>query len=564
MSRGGTDKPVVRTDGEGRPLTSAASPQRSGTATENYEANVRGIEDDSRLVQSEIDALEAAIAQAEATGEWRGADFGVSFEDVEPEAMPTQAYLTRTAGGTKNPRNLSAEETKQNDAISRAKTRLATAKKEQVRLARVATDKRTRREQNVLDLEDIPAEELEQLVAEAEDIKRLVAQRDEAKKKLRRDPRFADLDLDQQPIAIDAELDRMGMPDPLSPGAGERAAIHVGSDTLDNGVLDPGFTSGDETMAIGGGNTGAMNQNQIRNVRRQREETAGKLKAAERLVQELESGTTTITPRDKTEADLLNGKTNSSRFSAGQSVDLDKVRPGVDGATLSRGIAEKMRIQIKQDRASLTRQDAILKRISESPKFGYVSAYPLRPEGTTIEGYFGRNSGKKVPANIGTFLTEAEQNDRGQRTPDGFVNVKDRGMLDRWKNTIRGTQWLVIGGDDTITSHFGNSPNNEAQILGINKPVFGFSFGAASAANYRTNLSDIGMALAARAVSLRRSGEEVTPESVMQARRKVESSRIIMLARGGATIDEIAQKTGRSYQFVSELLRLAGVEGGPA
>jgi len=564
MGGGGTDKPVVRTDGEGRPLTSAASPQRSGTATENYEANVRGIEDDSRLVQSEIDALEAAIAQAEATGEWRGADFGVTFRDVEPEAMPTQAYLTRTAGGTKNPRNLSAEETKQNDAISRAKTRLATAKKEQERLARVATDKRTRREQNVLDLEDIPAEELEQLVAEAEDIKRAVAQRNEARDKLRSDPRFADLDWDQRNVAIDAELDRMGMPDPLSPGAGERAAMHVGTDTLENGVLDPGFTAGDETMADGGGNTGLLNQNQIRNVQRQREETAGKLKAAERIVEELKSGTTTITPRDKTEADLLNGLTSSTKFSAGQSMDLATANPRVDAATLSGRIAELLRASIERDGASLARQDAILKRISESPKFGYVSAYPLRPEGTVTEGYFGRNSGKKVPGNIGTFLTEVERNDRFQRTPDGFVNVKDRPMLYRWQNTIRGTQWLVVGGDDTVVRGFGNSPGDEAQILGINKPVFGFSFGKASAANYRTVLSDIGMALAARAVSLRRSGEEVTPESVMQARRKVESSRIIMLARGGATIDEIAQKTGRSYQFVSELLRLAGVEGGPA
>lgn len=49
------------------------------------------------------------------------------------------------------------------------------------------------------------------------------------------------------------------------------------------------------------------------------------------------------------------------------------------------------------------------------------------------------------------------------------------------------------------------------------------------------------------------------PEAVMKARKQVENSRIIMLARNGSTIEEIAEKTGRSRQFVGELLRLAGV-----
>jgi len=559
MSGGGTNRPMVSTDREGRPLTSVASPRRNGTVDENHEANLRAAEDDVELVKSEIGALEAALAEAKTTGEWRGADFGVHFGDEEPNRTPQRAYLTRTNGGVVAPVNLSAEETKQKDAIGKAERRIDSAKKELVRLQRVAVDKRARRDQNVLDLEDIPEGELEQLVAEAESIKQSVKLRDEARQKLMQDSRFSDLDWEQRVAAVDEELERMGMPDPLSPGRGERAAIHVGADTLEGGVLDPSYTAGDESMMTGGGNTGMLNQSQIRNVRRQRDELAETLKAAERLVEQLETGTTKITPSNKAEADLLNGLTNSNKFSAGEALDLSKANSRVDAATLSQRIRELLAAKMERDRVSLAQQDRILKRVDESPKFGYVSAYPLRAEGTVTEGYFGRNSGKKVPANIGTFLTEVEGRSSGRATPDGFVNVKDRPMLDRWKNTLRGTQWLAIGGDDTIVRGFGNSPGDEAQIMGVNTPVFGFSFGVSEAANYRTLLGDIGMALAARAVDLRRRGEEVTPESVMKARKQVENSRIIMLARNGSTIEEIAEKTGRSRQFVSELLRLAGV-----
>lgn len=556
---GGADTPVVRTDGEGRPLTSVAYPQRDGTITENNEANVRGLEDDIGLVQSEIESLEAAIADAETTGIWRGADFGVNFEKEEPFGDPVRAYLTRDSGGTRNPRNLSAEETKEKQAIPEAKSRLATAEKEKTRLARVAADKRTRKEQNVVDVEDIPAEEIEQLIAEAEDIKQAVKRRNEAKVKLRNDPRLADLDWDERESAIKVELDQMGMPDPLSPGEGQRAAIHVGADTLEGGVIDPGFTSGDESTRTGGGNTGSLNQNQIRYAKRYRDQTAARLKAAERILEELESGTATITPRDEAEASLLNGLTGSTRFSANQSMNLDTINSKFDVATMAEKISEKVRTDISRNRTVLAGQDARLKRVDESPKFGFVSAYPLSPEGTVTDGYFGRNSGKKVPADIGTFETQAEQTNRVRRTADGFVDVKDRPMLDRWKRTLRGTQWLIIGGDDTVVTGFGESPSDEMQVMGINKPVLGFSFGTESTGNFRGPLSDIGVALAARAVELRKSGIEVTQESVMQARRKVETSGIIMLARSGATIEEIQQKTGRSYQFVRELLELSGV-----
>lgn len=559
MSGGGTNRPMVSADREGRPLTSVASPSRNGTVDENHEANLRAAEDDIELVRSEIGALEAALAEAKTTGEWRGADFGVHFGDKEPDSAPQRAYLTRANGGVGAPVNLNAEETKQKDAISKAERRLDSAKKELVRLQRVAVDKRTRRDQNVLDLEDIPEGELEQLVAEAESVKQAVKLRGEERQKLMQDSRFSDLDWEQRVAAVDDELERMGMLDPLSPGRGETAAIHVGADTLEGGVLDPSYTAGDESMMTGGGNTGMLNQSQIRNVRQQRDQLAETLKTAERLVEQLETGTTNITPSNKAEADLLNGLTNSNKFSAGEALDLSKANSRVDAATLSQRIRELLAAKMERDRVSLAQQDRILKRVDESPRFGYVSAYPLRAEGTVTEGYFGRNSGKKVPANIGTFLTEVEGRSSGRATPDGFVNVKDRPMLDRWKNTLRGTQWLAIGGDDTIVRGFGNSPGDEAQIMGINTPVFGFSFGVSEAANYRTLLGDIGMALAARAVELRRRGEEVTPESVMKARKQVENSRILMLARNGSTIEEIAEKTGRSRQFVSELLRLAGI-----
>jgi hypothetical protein len=117
---------------------------------------------------------------------------------------------------------------------------------------------------------------------------------------------------------------------------------------------------------------------------------------------------------------------------------------------------------------------------------------------------------------------------------------------------------LVIGGDDTIATGVGYGPNDERQILGVNKPVFGFSF-RTNTGGIRGELSDLGLALHARAVELTKRGEEVTPESVMRARKQVVTSRIISLARGGATIEEIARKTGKSETYVGQLLKFAGV-----
>lgn len=505
------DEELKRVGGGGSDSTTRRSAGLA-SSTENYgsETIKRNIERaDERVIEADrrVSALEKALDHLEKTGEWRGEDFGVSAS-MDPNYLGDVDLFDSTGI-----RNLSKAEVEElNIGLDGLKTKvrkkIQLAKKERVFQEHLAKSKKKRHSQNVLDVEDIPDEELDVLIKEALDM------------------------ADMEPSAKRQEF---------VDGDGRTAVVHVGSPELDGDALDPSKTSGVDTRTSSSGNTGQLNQMAIASFRNQHERIKGEVSAINGFVNAVKTNRGKYKPRNSTEANYLNSvfsiprdtKTRSyTRFTEGYEFDLLKDGPkffmGVskddEPDRYLSAIAERLPERLQDLTKRLEKSQRVIDKIDTSPEFGFLSSYPASLP-FTDRGYFGRNAGKAIPKDVGEWRTEYERTRHGG--DKGHVVLDDE-MWSRWNSHLRGTGWLVPDDGDNITTDLGPG-DGEHQILGKTKPIFGFSAPVSDNAvrerlrgrstSARSEVSLIGDALMARAMRLKREGREITPASVLSARR---------------------------------------------
>lgn len=420
--------------------------------------------------QRRVDGLEKALNALDETGEWRGGEFGV----VLSRGKDKTAIDGFDADVT--PRNLSKEEV-ENEGFSKFKREVEDkidASKKEVELQEfLARTQKERRQQGILDVEDIPENEYQALVAEGKELRK----RREAK------------DFDAFKLEGNQE-----------------AVIHVGKAQLEGGVLNPSRTS-TAGMGFGSpGDTGALNKMQVRKFNEEFELSAKKLSTFEATMSSLRNGQTKFTPRDRREAEAITEVLGLGSYGPkiGEELDLLSL-PLRDGIN---PLIERGDIRVSELQARQARNAKLATRINESPEFGFLSAYPAS-EGVTTRGYYGRNAGEDIPENVAKFSTEAQNVARNRRGDD--IDIKDQDAYNRWKVNLRGSAYLIIGDkDDTVVSSLG--PSDERQLIGINKPVFGVS---SKVIAQPEDYDVAAYALMARATRLKKEGRDITPDSVL-------------------------------------------------
>lgn len=428
--------------------------------------------------EQKVLGLEKAIRDFEETGNWNGADYGVvkklvettlGFDDeIDPPVEPVNLTADEISARGLDPQEILGE----------AKLKLEIAKSELELQKKIAERKAVRVSQGTIDLEDIPDDVLADLTKESEELEKL---------------------RNSNP----AEHLRVMSPENPS----EMAVRHAGAAELDGGVLDPGKTRGAGSYAGAVGDTQALNTNEIKEIKEKIQNSEQFIKNSEKLVEKLRKGGV-FKIESEFEREQLGPLFRS--FSALDGVDQIDVNAPVRRFTgrwadLPGGgreqifedfsiaenissIARDLERRISENNDSLSRLNRMMERINESPKGGYLSAYPLSESwATRAAGYGARYD-----------MTDA---------PPGTP----RQMSRRWRQLNRGSVYVFIGEKDRdVTNMLG--PQNEAQIIGINKPLIGISY---RAEDDKYKIDNVLAAVYARVIRLHNSGQDVTWESVL-------------------------------------------------
>ena len=429
--------------------------------------------------QRRVDGLEKALAALDGSGEWRGAEFGVVVDRAEDK------YDIEKFDADNTPVNLTKEEVEERfgsvaEFRKFVKEKLDDSKKENELQQFIAKTKQQRIEQGTLDIEDVPEEEYAILVQEGTE---LLSSKDKSE---------------------------------FDPGNGEVAVVHVGHAQLEGGVLQPAKTRGAGLSYGTAGDTAVLNQGQIEKLRSRRQNDIEETTKRQRMLDELSDGRTAIKPRDEFEAWIINNEFNLrgpnewNRAEIGQEFDLS-TQGNRGGAP---ALIRRLTSDNEKAAEAIVAADKTIKRIDETPEFGFLSSYPAASSLGFSEGYYGRNAGADIPNDVAKFYTEAENTRRGAYTY--ARDVFDPVFTQRWDDNLRGSGYLVTGERDSdISSSLG--PDGETQLLGVNKPLFGVS---SKLRDRRPKDYDkAATALIARAIRLKREGREINPAAVLAARR---------------------------------------------
>jgi hypothetical protein len=494
------------------------SPQTFPTA----ESNLAELQERSVKAKERVANLEKALDVLERTGEWRGEEFGVVITNHPDWKRDIGKFDADTP-----PVNITKEEIEKRFGsveflVNLAEEKLDRSKKEIVLAEHLAKTKEVRAQQNTLDIEDITPDDFQLLLDEYEQ---------------------------------------------LAPEDYGSSVVHVGQSELDGGVLDPSKTTGGEELgAVGGvGNTGALNQNQISNLKRDNDRLKESLTSSESILKSFNEGEKTYTPKDALEAAFLNKLLDVDTTSLGAVGFKEGIAYDITRMS-SAGALSKINSELESLKPQIKNNEQTLKAVQGAGKFGFVSAYPAS-EPVNTDGYFGRNAGSVIPKDIATYRTEVEAKLRQRPQYD---DVKDREFLDRWMRTLRGSAYLVTD-TSVISSDLGPRSLGEKQILGKVKPIFSVS---APKGGYNPLTSEDAKrnewgkatnALMARAIRLEREGREVTPASVLGARRgkplSDSNSSSVKLSSGARSDSPGASLSSVSADRTAEILSRAKEKG---
>ena len=459
-------------------MSTVSAPQNPTIVAKRIDGSVASVKSDVDLSTQKLKDLEQALKVLEETGEWRGAEFGVTpydsnnwfgvgFDDpdFQPENLTAEDLASGRFGGVEKLKESTAQKIKETQKYIRIQKDLAQRKA-------------IRREQNVLDVEDISAEEYAELLAEAEYIKSLELNSDEYR-----------------------EL--------FGPAGDEYFVQHSGSSELRGGLLNPALSVGSTQInPVGGGDTRGVN-----NLVRYRidenvkvfETDLSELTRLKKWADSNPSGGTYIPSRGT----FGSNSRSLSRNGYGQ-MDNDELVVSADRVAF---LKEKVDKDIAELNEKLKQGQSFLKKLDENDG-QHLSAYPAgKPVSTGGLGYFASQANSEIPEDVGVFPTQFQENNGVSRV------VRDQRAADNWQATRRGTLWLVSGKwNEGITSGFAgmaNTPGDERQILGTAKPMFGVSQVVGS--DRKKGLDQIAPALVARAIKLKKGRKDVSPESVLSS-----------------------------------------------
>lgn len=456
-------------------LTGAISNRKDFDKTPRGLTGAMGADKRQKLLEestNRVTKLEQALKILEETGEWKGADIGVSASRVEdfrldsiedPGVIPnnkTKAELEALAGGV--------------EAIKKkVKAKLATAILERDLQDHLLKTKQTRTRQNVLDIEDISPEQIETLKEESAAIRR---------------------------------MDKNTFYSLASGVDGREFAIHAGSPELDGDLLNSDRTVGEEKDYVMYANTQKINKEMITKYFLEQELDEKKIEISPSIRERLSSGERFSISSDE-ELRILQslGAVDRRSGKLGDFVDL-KEQYGQNYETALQNTLRELDVNLEERKKTVEGRKKIVQTLKDNPKSGYLSSSPLAAGTFSTRGYFGRYSDSAIPKDVAIV-----PNEREKATGLSKEEIKNEFMYQRWKANLRGTAWLVDGETDSqITSDFGPR-GSERQILGSMKPDFGVS----AKREDSFELDEIGMALMIRAAQLKKQGKPVTPESVL-------------------------------------------------
>ncbi len=446
------------------------------------ELQKRGIADrKQRLSDAEnrVAKLEEGLRILEETGEWRGEQLGVivgmadnpTLDSIDnPEIKPnnkTRAEIEAMTGGIEGLK-------------TKIKEKILTSKKEVELQKYLAEAKQTRVKQNVLDLEDISPEEIEVLKEEGRQIKELMAK------------------------------DRDGFIALVSSSEENRQfVIHAGSSELEGGILNSDKTVGFDGGAYAG-NTQLLNRDNMSIFIANYNHEAKLVEVAPKVLEKIKSRQAFTIDSKEELAILSDVGITDVQTKVGDTIDLPS-RYGENYDSGLEALLKRFEINKSGREKTVARKSKTIKVLEENPRSGFLSALPVSEGGFATRGYFGRYSDTLIPKDVADVRTEVQTSNTGQQT-----SVKDPFMHTRWMDNLRGTAWLIEGENDAkISSSLG--PNWERQVLGVTKPDFGFS------AKRRDSfvVDEVGFAVMARAVQLKKEGKPVTPSAVLTYRKGV-------------------------------------------
>jgi DNA polymerase III epsilon subunit-like protein len=464
---------VARRSVSGKMSTQRVTPDEMVEVAEISKRGVAERKQKADAAKTRVANLEEALRILDETGEWKGAELGVSVAMVtdptletidNPNLVPnskTRAELEASPGG------IPAVREKLLSKIDRAK-------KEEALQQYLADKKKIRVSQNVLDIEDISPEDVEILREEARIIKQM------------------------ETTDKDAFLSLVGTNKPS-----EEFAIHAGSAELDGGQLNAAKTEGDEFGGLAN-NTQALNNTNIQIFTSEREENIAREAASSGLMKKLESMQPfTIDSREE-RALLIDIGFSEKEMQVGSIFDAQSMF-GQNATETMPGYIDRLQKAQNSYRNKIKAGEKVAKALKDNPRGGFLSAYPASRGSFVTRGYFGRWAFKDIPKDVAEIPTDKPFD--GQE-PSG--KTIDQFMETRWRNNLRGTAWLVDGSKNAVVTDV-LGPNVERQIVGTTKPVFGLS----ARKNDANTLDDIGFAVMARAMQLQKEGKEVTPETVL-------------------------------------------------
>ena len=494
-------------------LTGAMSPQK----TRNEEAIQR------------VSNLEKALEHFNKTGDWAGSDFGVILaigrpsdnsidkDGVKPRNFSKQELDQEFLEKAKNSGlNTDAEinkyvEKSRSDFKKQIESKIEASKKWRDLTDYEAKAKEARIQQNAIDVEDIPEEELNKLKEESRQLTELARSQSEEDRKL-------------HSMILGSEENSSWI-------------SHQGASELSGGVLDGGRTrgSGNANRAGSVGDTGALNEMQTQKLKSQIDSLKSNVVVLESFDKGLLIGDEFVVPDDAT----LRTLGDYSLLPDKRSEAYSKITAGGVGSRVNLrdlGInTDQLKQNAKQiltrERSSLDKKSKLYSNIEESG--GFLSSYAASSSWASPNaGYSARYWHSVIPNNVATLHTDDEKERSGARD-----EVADQDMLLRWKGRRRGSTWLAKGtwGDD-ITMEMG--PGEEVQLVKKTKPSFGISYRMDDV----STAAEIYPALVARAAYLDRQGMPITIEELLNNGRNIKNPETGVIEKMRLEIQEIVEE----------------------
>lgn len=476
-----------------------------------------------------VSNLEKALEHFNKTGDWAGSDFGVILaigrpsdnsidkDGVKPRNFSKQELDQEFLEKAKNSGlNTDAEinkyvEKSRSDFKKQIESKIEASKKWRDLTDYEAKAKEARIQQNAIDVEDIPEEELNKLKEESRQLTELARSRSEEDRKL-------------HSMILGSEENSSWI-------------SHQGASELSGGVLDGGRTrgSGNANRAGSVGDTGALNEMQTQKLKSQIDSLKSNLGVLESFDKGLLIGDEFVVPDDAT----LRTLSDYSLLPDKRSEAYSKITAGGIGSRVNLrdlGInTDQLKQNAKQildrERSSLDKKSKLYSNIEESG--GFLSSYAASSSWASPNaGYSARYWHSVIPNNVATLHTDDEKERSGARD-----EVADQDMLLRWKGRRRGSTWLAKGtwGDD-ITMEMG--PGEEVQLVKKTKPSFGISYRMDDV----STAAEIYPALVARAAYLDRQGMPITIEELLNNGRNIKNPETGAIEKMRLEIQEIVEE----------------------